>query len=166
MSKANPDKAMRRRTFIWLISVGVILAAIAWFFLRRPPASVTPLAISFVEYTNLYSARAAVFAVSNQWSSAVQLWAEAHVANAPFPPPRNPDLWIRTGVVTDRYIQPGETAIVRFSGPVPDQEWRLLLHCSPGLRAKVALATRKHSALPNFLKVPPGYWVSSDSIRP
>jgi hypothetical protein len=151
MSKTNPDKAMRRRTFIWLISVGVILAVIAWFLLRLPPASATPLAISFVGYTNLYSARAAVFAVSNQWSSGVQLWAEAHVANTPFPPTGNPDLWIRTGFVTDRYIKPGEIAIVHFSGTVPEQEWRLLLHCSPGLRAKVALATRKHSALPNFL---------------
>lgn len=156
----------RRRTLILVLPISVIVAAIAWLYLRRPPASVHPLAVSFVGYTNLYRARAAVFAISNQWNSAVQLWAEAFVAHAPFPPTNDPALWIQSGFVTDRYIKPGETAMVQFSGPVPEQEWRLLLHCSPGLRAKVALATRKHSALPNSLKVPPGYWVSSDSVPP
>jgi hypothetical protein len=157
---------MRRRQLIWLSSTGVIVAAMAWFCLSRPTASRHPLTVTFIGYTNLYRARAAVFAISNQWSSAVQLWAEAFVAHAPFPPTNDPALWIQSGFVKDRYIERGETAIVQFSGPVPDKEWKLLLHCSPGLRAKVAVATRKHSALPNSLKVPPGYWVSSDSIPP
>jgi len=156
----------RRQTLILVFLIGVIVVAIAWFYMWRPSTSAHPLAVSFVGYTNLYEGKAAVFAISNQWSSAVQLWAEAFVAYAPFPPTNDPALWMRSGFVTDRYIKPGETAMVRFSGPVPDQEWRLLLHCSPGLRARVALTTRKHSALPNSLKVPPGYWVSSDSVPP
>jgi len=174
---------MRRRKLIWLISIGAIVAAVAWFYSRRLPAPAQALAVSFVGYTNLSTGkRAAVFVISNQWNSTVMQWAGAWVERVPIaqtfdpqwagPPkvklPDDPALWtmVTWPVVRGGYLKPRETAMVLVSEPFPDQEWRLRVQWSPGIQARVSVATRKHSILPNFLKVPTFGWASSDSVPP
>jgi hypothetical protein len=160
---------MRRRKLVGLISIGAIVAAVAWLYSRRLPAPAQALTVSFVGYTNLSSGkRAAVFVTSNQWNSTVMQWAGAWVERAPFALTDNParSTLVTWPVVRGGYLKPRETAMVLVSAPFPDQEWRLRVQWSPGVQARISVATRKHSMLPDFLKLPTFGWAFSDSIPP
>jgi hypothetical protein len=161
---------MRRGKFVWLIAISLIVVAIAWIYGRRLTASVPAnmLTVSSVGYTNLPDGnRAAMFVISNQWNATMMRWGEAFIERAPFAQIDDVSRWKRANdIVGGRYLKPGETGMVIVRGPFPDQGWRLRLHWSPGVRARVSLATRKHSMWPDFLRVPPGYWASSDSVPP
>jgi len=159
---------MRRGKLFGVIAISIIVVAIAWLSSRQLHAPDQALSVSFVGYTNLPDGkRAAVFVFSNQWAFTLKQWAGVYVERTPFAPVDNPSVWTEvTNPVWDRYLKPGETVRVPIHGPFPDQEWRLRVNWSPGIRARISVATRKHSMLPDFLKNPGTFFAKSDSVPP
>jgi len=67
-------------------------------------------------------------------------------------------------IAPDIYLKPGQTELLLIQETPPGREWRLRVPWSTGVRARVALALRKHSKLPQFLRVAPEYYAYSDSV--
>ena len=159
---------MARLKLIWFVSISGIVVAIAWLCFRPlSPVSSQALAVSFVGYTNLPSGdKAAVFTVSNQWNITVKRWAVVYLESAPFALTNTPKQWRmdQRSNIRDRYFKPKESEQLIIRDALPGREWRLRVPWSTGVRANVALAVRKHSRLPQFLRIAPEYYAFSDSV--
>ena len=159
---------MTSRRLIFFLSALAALVAIAWLSFRRSGTlSPQALSVSFAGLTNSPAGETtAVFVVSNQWNVTIKRWAAAYLEVAPLASNSSPTQWTmaRKFMAGDSYLKPGQTEQLLIREIPSGNEWRLRVPWSTGVRARVALALRKHSKLPQFLRVAPEYYAYSDSV--
>ena len=160
-----------RHSLKWVISVLAIVSVIAALLLVKPgPSASQPLSVTFVGYSNAFAGPelAAVFVVSNQSSRVVKRWGGAYLEPSPFATNSSPRNWVwaANSAIGDNFLKPGQAERLIIGDNPPSTEWRLRVPWCWGTRARIALALRARSFVPNRVKAAAAqeYYAHSDPV--
>ena len=161
----------RRHSLIRVISVLAVLSLIAALLIvKLGPSASQPLSVTFVGYSNAFAGpmSAAVFVVSNRSSRVVKRWGGAYLESSPFATNSSPKdwVWAANSAIGDNFLKPGQAEQLIVADVLPATEWRLRVPWCWGIRARIALALRGHSFVPNRLRAAATqeYYAHSDPV--
>ena len=171
MSKGQSGERPKFHSLVRVLSVLAVLSVIAALSLLKPGSSASqPLSVTFVGYSNAFAGPrwAAVFVVSNRSSRVVKRWGGVYLERAPFATNSSPKNWVwaANSAIGDSLLKPGQAEQLIVGDDPPSVGWRLRVPWAWGTRARIALALRAYSFVPNRLKAAAAqeYYAHSDPV--